>query len=178
MFHLSAKQAAHLFLTVVLTGVFLRIFVIDSFFVRGNSMSPLIQPGDYIFVNKLSYSFGKEPARNDIVVAKFREEESHVIKRVVGLPRERVEITPEAIHIKKDRDDEGKTIQEDSYLALAQFPLNGTTTIVLDPREYFVLGDNRFVSTDSRALGPIDEWEIAGKVSLAFRSTSFLFFQP
>ena len=165
-------------MTVMLTGIFLRIFVVDSFFVKGNSMSPLIQPGDYIFVNKLSYAFGWEPARNDIVVAKFREENFEVIKRVVGLPRERVEITPEAIRIKKSRDDDGKVLREDTYLALAQFPLNGTITIVLDPREYFALGDNRFVSTDSRSLGAIDIWDIAGKVSFAFRARSFSFFRP
>ena len=177
MSRLTTKQVWQLFLVVVLTGIFLRIFVIDSFFVSGNSMSPLIQPGDYVFVNKLSYLFERKPTRNDIVVAKFREEEHQVIKRVVGLPRERVEITPEAIRIKKSRDDDGKALAEDSYLALAQFSLNGTTTIVLDHLEYFVLGDNRFVSTDSRSLGPIDIWDMAGKVFFVFRLNSFAFFR-
>ena len=164
-------------MAVILTGILLRTFVIDSFFVSGNSMSPLIQPGDYIFVNKFSYSFGREPARNDIIVTRFREEKPQVIKRVVGLPRERVEITPEMIRIKQSRADDGKTLNEDSYLALAQFPMNGTTTIVLDPREYFILGDNRFVSADSRELGPVDLWDIQGKALFVFRAKPFNFYR-
>ncbi len=176
MFRVTAKQGWQIFLTVILTGIFLRIFVIDSFLVSGNSMSPLLLPQDYVFVNKFAYALGREPERNDIVVSRFREKTSWIIKRVVGLPRERVEITPEKIVIKKSRADAGVAVDEKAYLALARFSLNGTTTIALDPREYFLLGDNRFVSTDSRELGPVDAWDIGGKVFLVFRARPLSFF--
>lgn len=164
------KQSLQLLLVVLLTGIALRIFVIDSFVVKGNSMAPLVLENDYVFVNKFAYAFGNEPERNDIIVSKFRTENPNAIKRVIGLPRERVEITPEKITVKKSRDDAGTTLAEDAYLALANFPLNGTTTVFIDPEEYFILGDNRMVSTDSRELGPVDKWDIAGKVVLVFRA--------
>lgn len=169
MLEVSTKQALQIFCAVLVAGIFLRIFVIDTFVVAGNSMSPLIQGKDYVFVNKLAYAFGDEPKRNDIVVSRFREDSPRTIKRVVGLPRERVEILPEKITVKRSRTDAGVTLEEEAYLALANFPLNGTTTIALDPEEYFLLGDNRAVSTDSREMGPVDKWDIDGKVILVFR---------
>ncbi|MBI3074696.1 MAG: signal peptidase I [Parcubacteria group bacterium] len=178
MFRLTTKQVFQLFLVVLLTGIVLRMFVIDSFIVKGNSMAPLILENDYVFVNKFAYAFGYEPKRNDIIVSRFRDVDPNAIKRVIGLPRERVEISPEKIVVKKNRDDDGVTLPEDAYLALANFPLNGSTTITLDPQEYFILGDNRFVSTDSRELGPVDKWDIAGRVFLVFRLRTFSFFTP
>ncbi|MBI1998796.1 MAG: signal peptidase I, partial [Parcubacteria group bacterium] len=174
----TTKQVFQLFLVVLLTGIVLRIFVIDTFLVKGNSMAPLVIENDYVFVNKFAYFFGNEPERNDIIVTTFRTEKPNAIKRVIGLPRERVEISPEKIVVKKSRDDDGVTLAEDTYLALANFPLNGSTTITLDPEEYFILGDNRFVSTDSRDLGPVDKWDIAGRVFLVFRMRSISFFIP
>lgn len=178
MSSLTSKQIFQLFLVVLLTGIILRIFVIDTFLVKGNSMAPLVLENDYVFVSKFAYAFGSEPKRNDIIVSKFRAENPNAIKRVIGLPRERVEISPEKIVVKKNRDDAGVILPEDTYLALANFPLNGSTTITIDPQEYFILGDNRFVSTDSRELGPIDKWDIAGKVFLVFRLRNFSFFTP
>ena len=177
MLEVSTKQALQIFCAVLVAGIFLRIFVIDTFVVAGNSMAPLVRSRDYVFVNKLAYRFGGEPERNDIVVSRFREDSPHAIKRVVGLPRERVEITPEKIIVKKNRTDVGTALQEDAYLALANFSLNGTTTIFLDPQEYFILGDNRAVSTDSRELGPIDPWDMSGRVFLVFRFNPPGFFQ-
>lgn len=174
---LFLKQSFQLLLVVIITGVFLRMFVIDSFIVKGNSMAPLILENDYVFVNKFAYAFGNEPGRNDIIVSKFRTENPNAIKRVIGLPRERVEISPEKIVVKNNRDDEGVILPEDMYLALANFPLNGTTTVFLDPKEYFILGDNRMVSTDSRELGPVDKWDIAGKVVLVFRARTARLFR-
>lgn len=176
MLPLTSKQIFQLFLVVLLSGIALRIFVLDSFIVKGNSMAPLILENDYVFVNKFAYAFGNEPKRNDIIVSKFRMENPNAIKRVIGLPRERVEISPEKIVVKKSRDDAGFLLPEDTYLALANFPLNGSTTITLDPKEYFILGDNRFVSTDSRDLGPVDAWDVAGKVFLVFRLRNLSFF--
>lgn len=151
-------------IAILSAGVFLRVFVIDSYIVRGNSMEPTINEGDYVFVNKLSYAFSKEPQRGDIVVAHFRENNSpSVIKRVIGLPGERVEIRPDKITIKKDRYDEGEVVKEE-YLLFESFTLNGDEVITLDPKEYFLMGDNRLASIDSREFGPVDHWDLSGKV--------------
>ena len=182
MFRLTAKQGWQIFLVVAVTGIFVRVFLVDTFFVSGNSMAPLIREQDYIFVYKLAYRFGRELARNDIVVSHFRKTafpdspSPRAIKRVVGLPRERVEISPEKVVIKKTRTDSGFSLEETSYLALANLPLNGTSTVILDPEEYFLLGDNRFVSTDSRELGPVDKWNLDGKVFFIIRPRSLSFF--
>lgn len=189
MFSISAKQVFQLLLAVLLTGIIIRIFVVDTFVVQGNSMAPLVQEGDYVFVNKFAYTLWKEPKRNDIIVTRFRTEKPNTIKRVIGLPRERVEITADTIRIKESRADTGTALSEESYLALSQFALNllpevtsaatdtahATTTITLDPEEYLVLGDNRFISTDSRELGPVDKWDIQGRVFLMFRISSLSF---
>ncbi|PCI29272.1 signal peptidase I [Candidatus Wolfebacteria bacterium] len=170
------KQIAILIFTVILFGVLLRVFILDTFIVQGDSMAPSILPGDYVFVNKSAYAFNRSPSRRDVVVTNFRgQEDISIIKRVVGLPRERVEITPSEIRIKKDRDDEGIVVMEDGYINLPNFATNGTSTIMLDPYEYFILGDNRYVSTDSRVLGPVDKYALMGKVVLVLRLKEFKF---
>lgn len=120
----------HLFVSLFIAVLFLRVFVVEGFFVNGDSMAPTILSGDYVFVNKLAYIFG-EPERGDIVVARSRGGE-RLLKRVMGLPYE-------------------------------WFDVDGKTTNV-DPKEYFLVGDNREVSIDSRELGAIDDWDIAGRV--------------
>lgn len=171
-----AKTALQLALVVLIVGVFMRMFIIDTFIVRGDSMSPTIVEGDYVFVNKFAYSFGNEPERGDIIVTKFRTEKPNVIKRVIALPRERIEIRPSGVHIKTSRNDEGELLSEDAYRNLPQFATNGTTTINIDPGEYFVLGDNRFASTDSRELGAVDIWDLQGKVFATIRLSSLKLF--
>ena len=162
--------------TVVLIGLFisivLRLFVFDVFIVKGNSMVPTIQSGDVVFIHKLAYAFGA-PRRGDIIVAIPRTMREMVIKRVVALPGERVEILHNRVVIKKDRTDTGEVLKEE-YLSLPDTPDVGETVLNLDPEEYFVLGDNRYLSTDSRELGPIDGWKIKGKVvfDLNFRKLS------
>ncbi len=163
------KQILQVLVAVFVTSVLVRVFLIDSFIVQGDSMAPTILPNDYVFINRLAYINGKSLERGDIVVARFRRLGDRVIKRVIGLPGERLEIIPDKITVKKDRQDVGLTINEKSYLNLPNFATNGTTTIKLDPGEYFLLGDNRFISTDSRDLGPTDRWDIEGKVTFLLR---------
>lgn len=127
-------------IVVFVCSLFLRIFIIEGFVVRGDSMEPTIHSGDFVFINKIAY-WWSEPQRRDIVVVIPRTYPNKIIKRVIGLPGER---------------------------------LNGTSTsaIVLDPEEYYVMGDNRSVSIDSRELGPVDKWSIKGKVIGALNFTS------
>ena len=179
----------------MVTSLFLRMFIVDSFEVKGDSMAPTILKGDYVYVDKVSHLFKKGDYifnRQDIVVAKARQQVGRIIKRIIGLPGERLEIANSgSILIKKDRKDKGKILTEDySYdfpippnsnldnntLNIANIaaitPTIGLNAIQLDPKEYFILGDNRYVSIDSRELGPVDEWDIEGRVFFIFRPRS------
>ena len=158
---LKSKIFFVLFLAFVI-AVVLRVFIMEGFIVSGDSMSPAIESGDYVFVNKLAY-WHKEPKRGDVVVALPREHPRKLLKRIIGLPGERFEITEGKIIIRENRIDLGKQLEE-TYLEKSGVTTNGEILTQLDPEEYFALGDNREVSIDSRELGLIDKWDIKGKV--------------
>ena len=183
---IKIKQIFHIIFAVAVTGLFLRMFVVDTFEVKGDSMAPVILKGDYVFVDKASHRFRFKGGdyifnRQDIIVAKARRQSGQIIKRIIGLPGDRLEITNNGngILIKKDRKDEGEPIKED-YISnpAVSIPVVGLGAIKLDPKEYYVLGDNRYFSVDSRELGPVDEWDIEGRVFLIFRPSSFSFKTP
>ncbi len=155
------KIISVLIVTFVCT-LFLRIFVIEGFIVKGDSMEPAIRSGDFVFINKVAY-WWKEPMRGDIIVAIPRIYPNKVLKRIIGLPGERFQIENSKVVIKSGRLDSG-IILDESYLQSSSTPAVGTTLIQLDPQEYFALGDNRSESIDSRELGPVDKSSIKGKV--------------
>ena len=112
--------------------------------VDGSSMSPTLEDGDVLIVDKLSYRF-REPERFDIVVFRYLyKENSYYIKRIIGLPGETVQIKDGQIYI------DGKLLEEDFGNALMTNPGRANQPITLGSDEYFVLGDNRNVSSDSR----------------------------
>ncbi|MFA6095844.1 MAG: signal peptidase I [Candidatus Paceibacterota bacterium] len=150
----------------------LRVFVFETFFVRGDSMAPTLLDGDFVFVNKLAYVGDLKPERTDVVVVIPRVLPQKVVKRVIGLPGERFEIISEKIVIKDSRTDSGVTLDE-PYLEFPNTPEIGKVKTNIDPGEYFLLGDNRRVSIDSRELGMVDRWDIVGEVIGAFRFKSF-----
>lgn len=130
-------------------------------------MTPVLEPGDYVFVNKLAYvGDGREPARGDVVVATFRAPDVKVVKRVVGLPREWVHHASSSIHIKLTRS--GETVARHE---LTNPNPRATTThrYRLDPHEYYLVGDNELLSADSKEYGPADRYLIRGKVMLRIR---------
>ncbi len=167
MKNIKFKQLLQILLAVGITAAILRTFVIDSFVVEGDSMSPTILSGDYIFIDRISHYF-KNFSRGNIIVVNPRSDVARIIKRIIGLPGERVEIANEKVLIKNDRKDAGNMLSEE-YLNLPATPAIGLSTIQLDPKEYFILGDNRYVSIDSRELGPVDEWDIKGRVFFILR---------
>lgn len=158
------KVVLTLIIALLIAGI-IRKFVLEAFIVRGDSMSPTIVDGDYIFINRLAYLF-TEPERGDVIIALSRNPENRIVKRVIGLPGERLEIYDGRVSIRGNRTDPYSELKED-YLTLPGHTY-GTTTIKLDPLEYFALGDNREVSIDSRNLGPVDKWDVKGQVFLIF----------
>ncbi|GBD34834.1 Signal peptidase I T [bacterium HR35] len=139
----------------------IRIFLFEPFFVKGSSMEPNYYSFDYLIVDKISYHF-TDPQRGDVVV--FHppfDNKVYYIKRIIGLPGERVVIKDSKIFIYSPENPQGKELKE-PYLQ--EHYTSGSKDIALGKDEYFVLGDNREISSDSRSWGPVKRERIIGKV--------------
>jgi len=142
-----------------------RYYLIQPFFVRGASMTPNFDSGQYLVIDEISYRF-EEPERGEVVVFKYPLDTSqYYIKRIVGLPGETVEIKDGQVIIYNQDYPQGMVLDESSYLAAGTITW-GETKIELSKDEYFVLGDNRQASSDSRRWGELDEENIIGRVWL------------
>lgn len=148
----------------------IRYFVFQPFIVSGSSMEPNYHNGQYLIIDELSYRFS-EAKRGDVVVIRYpKDRKQFFIKRVIGLPGEKITIDNGRITIVNDENPEGVTLNE-SYLPSQglSFPHNtgivgGKKSIVLKSDEYFMMGDNRLASSDSRDWGPLNEKDLVGKV--------------
>jgi signal peptidase I len=137
----------------------IRLFIFQPFIVKGQSMEPNFGNGDYLIIDELTYKF-REPKRGEVIVFKNPlNQNQRFIKRIIGLPGETVEISEGKIYISNS---EKRVLDESSYLN-SSFTL-GDLKITLKKDEYFVLGDNRQFSLDSRKFGPVKKKEIVGRV--------------
>ena len=138
-----------------------KYFVAQPFVVEGGSMVPLLQPHDYVIVDELTY-LTHAPRRGDIVVFRYPLDPSlYFIKRLIGLPGETVELKEGVIHITPAGATESEPLYE-SYVAEAQ-QYAEDSRIELGANEYFMLGDNRKASFDSRVWGPVSSRNILGR---------------
>jgi signal peptidase I len=143
-----------------------RYFLIQPFYVKGASMEPSFFDHEYLIIDEVSYRFS-EPKRGDIVVFRYPvDPKQFFIKRVIGLPGETVEVGEQGIKIYNDQYPNGMTIDESSYLPKETIPSTISRTLNLKAGEYFVMGDNRGSSLDSRFFGAIKRTDIVGKVWL------------
>ena len=167
------KKIGQFFLDLIETIVMaLAIFVVCYLFlfqphqVKGNSMYPNFYDGEYILTDKVSYRFGN-PKRGDVVIFRSpQNKEVDYIKRIIGLPGERIEIKGGQVYINGEKLDE-------SYLPA------GTVTLPdmirkIGPEDYFLMGDNRPDSSDSRIWGVCPKRDLIGKA--AFIIWPFQFF--
>lgn len=135
----------------------IRIYIAQPFIVNGLSMYPTLNNGDYLIIDELSYNFLREPGRGEVIV--FRPPlagSRFFIKRVIGLPGEMVEIKDGGVYVG------GEKLAE-SYHKQVTGP-DGSWT--LKDSEYFVMGDNRGSSSDSRFWGVLPEENIVGRAFL------------
>ncbi len=158
---LKSVLATSFYFLLVLVLVFLVVtYVCQRIEVVGTSMSPTLEDNDHLLVDKITYRF-KDPQRFDIVVFPFKyEPDTHYIKRVIGLPGERVYIDTEGkIYIN------GAVLEEGYGNDTITDPGRAYEEIKLGENEYFVLGDNRNNSQDSRdpVVGNIARSEIIGR---------------
>lgn len=142
-----------------------RYFLIQPFFVEGASMEPNFETGEYLLIDELSYYF-REIKRGEVVVFHYPLDTSkYYIKRVIGLPNETVEIKGGKITIyNSSSDQEGFSVTE-SYIP-SNFTTEGNIKKKLGKDEYFVLGDNRLSSSDSRRWGVLPKSDVVGRVFL------------
>ncbi|MBI1839212.1 MAG: signal peptidase I [Candidatus Colwellbacteria bacterium] len=148
-------------LAVSLISIFLIYhFLAQPFVVQGASMEPNFSDDDYILIDEITYRF-REPLRGEVIVFRNpRNESEFYIKRIVGLPGEEVVIGPKKVTI------DGKVLDE-NYLEFTSDSA-GEHVFSLHAGEYFVMGDNRPQSFDSRSWGPLKANEIIGSVRLRF----------
>ena len=145
----------------------IRYFLFQPFFVKGQSMDPNFENGDYLIVDEITYRF-KEPQRGEVIVFKSPQDLSQrLIKRIIGLPREVVEIKDGRVIVYNNK--EQQVLNESNYIP--NLSTGGDLRVVLGENEYFVLGDNRPFSYDSRRFGPLLKEKIIGRV--IFRAWPF-----
>lgn len=145
----------------------LRTFLVQPFYVKGQSMEPNFYDHEYLFVDKLTYR-RDTPKRGDVVVTRYpRDPSEFFIKRVIGLPGETVEVANGKVRIYNKEHENGFVLHEQQvgtqgYLDQQFTPLTDTKTLKDD--EYYLMGDNRAASLDSRIFGPVKRSFLVGKV--------------
>lgn len=141
-----------------------RYYLIQPFYVKGASMEPNFHDHEYLIIDEISYRFN-EPQRGQVVVFRYpKNPQEYFIKRIIALPGEEVQIKNGEVIIYNDSNPEGIVLNE-SYLPddLETYDTN-ETILKVGAEEYFVLGDNRPASKDSRSFGAVDKAFITGKV--------------
>ena len=151
-------------LIVLLFVLPVRLFVAQPFIVNGSSMESTFHNGEYLIVDELTYRLD-EPKRGDVIVFNFPDDpKKFFIKRIIGLPGETVVFLNGAIRIINDENPEGFALAEPYVAPKSQS--TDTMTVTLNDQDYFVMGDNRNASFDSRAWGPLKDDLIVGRAFL------------
>ena len=138
----------------------IRLYVAQPFIVSGASMIPSFQSGNYLIIDEISYRF-EEPKRGEVVVFRLPQQPSKfLIKRIAGLPGETILMDGKDVHIKNEEYPEGFVWKQG---ALNSGGGSDNFEVTLGPEEYFVLGDNRGESADSRLWGKLNREFIVGR---------------
>jgi len=169
------------FLLAVVIIIPVRVFLFQPFFVQGSSMEPNFQDGEYLVISEFGYkdtNLGispsqkievrpfKEISRQDVAVFHYPlKPDQFFIKRVIGLPGEAVEIRKGKVIIYNEVHPDGMVLDESSYIGKGVLTEDMQRTEV-GPESYFMMGDNRMFSYDSRSIGPINKTRMVGRVLL------------
>lgn len=177
------REYAEAIVIAIILALFIRTFVVQAFKIPSGSMIPTLTIGDHILVTKFLYNIKmpfwdtivvrfSEPQRGDIIVFKFPEDESKdFIKRVVGLPGDKVEIRNKRVWINQELLPEPYTQHMDPNILPHYIqPRDNLGPLTIPPESYFVMGDNRDQSLDSRFWGFVKLPKIKGKAFLIYWS--------
>ncbi len=161
---LAIFEAAKIVVLALAIVVPIRYFIFQPFIVKGESMMPNFQNGNYLVIDELSYRF-RPPARGEVIVLRYPYNPGQrYLKRIIGLPGETMEIRNAAIKI-LDKNGREIFLNETAYLPAGTIT-EGDVIFSLKNDEYFVLGDNRAFSSDSRSWGILPKNKIVGRVAL------------
>lgn len=154
------KEIIRFALIALVIVVPVRLYIAQPFIVSGSSMDPTFHNGEYLIVDQLTYAF-ENPKRGDVVIFRYpKDPKKYFIKRLIGLPGETVSVRGRSVTITNEESPEGFELPE-PYVSNEG---NGSNfTLTLSPSEYFVMGDNRPASSDSRSWGPLAEEFLIGR---------------
>ncbi len=170
-------------LIAILLALFIRSFVVQAFKIPSGSMKPTLQIGDHILVNKFTYGVdlpftditiipGGQPERGDIIVFEYPvEPDKDFIKRVIGVPGDVVEIKNKDVYVNGERLEQGYTMHTENHIIPGEKTKRDNFGPVTVPEnEYFVLGDNRDNSYDSRFWGFVEDRALKGEAFIIYWS--------
>lgn len=156
------KDLFTLALLVVVVVIPIRVFVASPFIVDGDSMHPTFENLDYLIIDEFIYNF-QAPSRGDVIVFRYPVNPSvFYIKRIIGMPNEIVSINRGSVTVTTATGE--KLSLEEPYIVNEDATY--TENFSLNSEEYFVMGDNRPNSSDSRIWGPLPRKDIIGRVDL------------
>lgn len=163
----SSSSSSLIVYTIVAIGLalFIRFFIAAPYIVSGASMEPTFYDYHYLIIDRVTYRL-HEPSRGDVIVLDLPQNTSRaLIKRIIGLPGETITIDQNKITIVNEEHPEGFTLEE-SYLDPENIGGASGLQVRLEKDQFFVLGDNRRVSADSRIWGTLPREDIEGRVFL------------
>lgn len=140
-----------------------RMYIAQPFLVSGPSMDKTFADGEYLIVDELTYE-RRDPHRGEVVIFKYPlDTKKYFIKRVIGLPGETVEVKNDRVTIFNTANPDGLALVEPYVNIIEGSPTRADAKVVLGEDEYYVMGDNRLVSSDSRIWGPVKKDLITGR---------------
>lgn len=163
------REYVEAIIIALILAFIIRTFIVQAFKIPSGSMIPTLQIGDHILVNKFIYRFD-DVKRGDIIVFKFPKDESRdFIKRAIGLPGDKVEIKNKKVYINDKPIDESYAFHEEEGNS-SYHPRDNFGPSVIPENNFFVMGDNRENSMDSRFWGLLDKNKIKGKAFIIYWS--------
>jgi signal peptidase I len=158
----NTQETLRFITTVGFFFIIIKSFLIQPFLVQQTSMVPTFQPFDYIIVDRFTYKFTDDPKRGEVVVFKSGPENGnrYLIKRIIGLPGEQVLVDGTSTIIINSENPSGFSLDE-TYVQNSD--PRTKKIVILNENEYFMMGDNRPLSYDSRMIGPIRRDQIIGR---------------
>jgi len=146
----------------ILIVIPIRIFIAQPFVVSGSSMFPTFHNGEYLIVDELSYRL-REPQRDEVTIFRYpKDPKKFYIKRIIGLPNETIDISGSSVTVTNTEHPDGFILEQ----PFVENNSNNITHFELKADEYFVMGDNRAQSSDSRYWGAVPRKNLIGKAFL------------
>ncbi len=173
----SLREWAQVIIIALAIALPIRWYVAEPFIVNGASMDPTFATGQFLVVDRLTYRF-ESPKRGDVIVFEYPNDPStYYIKRIIGLPGETLNLNNGKITIINKENPSGFVLNE-PFISPDHYSTYIPATTTLDSDHYFVMGDNRDQSSDSRAWGPLASHFIIGRPIVRLLPITTLSFWP